>query len=213
MRDMSLLTQLLDILFPPRESELYIRTATEYELLTLYHPRTFMLSRAYVTALLPYQDPRVRACIAEAKFRNNKKAQIMLGHVLAKHFDHLTKLVKPLNYSPALVPVPLGQNRRKERGYNQVEEIWKKARKQSTNPPLFSNLLIRIRETTPQTSLDGSDRRKNLIDAFDLTSTPDPAYLYIVLDDVLTTGATLSAAGRAIAGMGIRPISLLALAH
>ncbi len=213
MRDMSLLTTLLDILFPPRESELHIRTAKEYELLTLYNPRTFMLSRAYVTALLPYHHPLVRACITEAKFRNNKKAQIMLGHVLAKHFDHLTALVTPLNYSPALVPVPLGESRRKERGYNQVEEIGKKAMKQSANPPPCINLLMRTKDTTPQTSLDGSDRRKNLINAFDLTSTPNPAYLYIVLDDVLTTGSTLSAAGRAIAGMGIRPISLLALAH
>lgn len=198
----------LDLIFPPRDAELRVRHASEDELLMFYRPRIHRLSKSFITSLMPYHEPLVQSCVTEAKFRANKKAQRMLGRILAHHVAHIQQLALPLTLNPVFAPVPLGIKRRKERGYNQVEEIARAA-----HVPLVLRTLIRIRETVPQTTLDGKMRRKNVRDAFGVALPLNPAYLYIVVDDVLTTGSTLSAAGRALAAGGARPISLLALAH
>lgn len=195
---MRALRSILDLLFPPRDSEALVNAATSEDFGALARPRAHDMN---IVSLLPYRAPLVRACVREAKFRDSEKACWLLAKVLA---DYLSDE----GVSPIFVPVPLSAERMKERGYNQAERILRKA-----DVSVEAGLLIRTRDTLPQTSLPRNERPENVRDAFSLLREPDPAHTYIVFDDVLTTGSTLRSALTAFRASGAARVSGLALAH
>lgn len=195
---------LLDLLFPPRENEALVREATT-ETLGM-HARARLIDGRIAT-LLPYRTRLVRACVLEAKFRDNTEAQQLLASVLADH------LLESDIESPVLVPVPLSRERRAERGYNQTERVAEKAKDRMDALVVDAGLLCRLRDTLPQTSLGRQERRKNLEDAFGVTRALDPAHTYIVFDDVLTTGSTLKSCMDALRKAGAAKVYGLSLAH
>jgi len=94
-----------------------------------------------------------------------------------------------------VVPVPLHPKRKRERGFNQAEDI---ARIVARHLKVkVGNYLARVRYTLPQTNLDKQDRRKNLTDAFVLRKKIEGKTVLLV-DDVYTTGATLNEASSTI---------------
>ncbi|HYF28835.1 MAG TPA: hypothetical protein VEA36_00520 [Candidatus Paceibacterota bacterium] len=196
---MSVLTRLLDLLFPPRESATLVAGATINDLHRRYAPGTYVVDGARIMYLLPYRDPLVRACVVEAKFHGNTRAQGLLGRML-EDYAGTTDAV--------LVPIPLSARRLRARGYNQVEEI-AKARCAGR---VDTTVLQRTRDTRAQTAAqEREERLRNLTGAF--SATVDPAKRYLVVDDVATTGATLSDAHRALREAGAKYIELLAIAH
>ena len=110
------------------------------------------------------------------------------------------------------MPVPLGRARRKERGFNQVEEIAKGAVAE-LGLAIDATLLERTRETVSQVSLPREKREENMRTAFRAVRRADPAHIYIVIVDVITTGATRQAAVDALKDAGAEHIVPLALAH
>ncbi|MGD0328466.1 MAG: phosphoribosyltransferase family protein [Minisyncoccia bacterium] len=74
-------------------------------------------------------------------------------------------------------------------------------------------MLIRLRETDSQVALPHRKREENMRGAFKATRRADPARTYIILDDILTTGATLQAAIDVLKKSGAEHIVPLALAH
>lgn len=172
----------LDLVFPPRESERLVRDAQTENF--VIQP----IEHGGVTALLAYQDPVVKAAIVEAKFQDNRRAQALLGSLLANYIQEVG-----LSES-VLIPVPLSSARRRERGYNQVERICEVAKEALPSLSIERELLVRILDTKPQTALSGSERRENVRNAFMCTKTPDADRTHVVIDDVCTTGATLEAA-------------------
>lgn len=197
---MTIVRNILDILFPPRAHEVQVRHCTHEALLALMHPTRIGTE---ITGLLPYRNPLVKALIIEAKFHNNTRAQELLGQVLETYLRSLQE--DPM----VLVPVPLSAKRRKERGYNQVEQICM----HTSETTLDTKLVVRIRDTLPQTTLAAQERRQNTLRAFRATRALDSTYTYIVVDDVRTTGATLYAAVEALKEAGATHILLVALAH
>ena len=109
----------------------------------------------------------------------------------------------------ALVPVPLSPSRLRERGFNQSELI---ARALATRwkIPVWTDLLSRERNTETQTRLTPSDRLRNVAGAFDVSSSVSArlrgAHLVLV-DDVVTTGATLNACAEMLVQGGARIVS------
>jgi len=198
---MRLLSTFLDFLFPVRDTEGLVRDATVTTLGTYARPS---IVEETIT-LLPYRSTLVKACIVEAKFRDNTKAQILLGTVLA---DYLAEIPEPLY----VIPIPLSTTRYKERGYNQTERIAREALPRLPGVLLDTTILKRVRDTIPQTSLGGRARRTNLAGAFHASGV-NPAHTYIVVDDVMTTGATLKTAVSALKEAGAVRIIAIALAH
>jgi competence protein ComFC len=100
-----------------------------------------------------------------------------------------------------IVPVPLHATRRRERGFNQASLL---AALLSAQTSISSKpLLERIRYTTTQTALDRSERMENLHNAFRLRKNADVRGLRVLLiDDVLTTGSTLSECARVLKRAG-----------
>lgn len=102
----------------------------------------------------------------------------------------------------ALVPVPLHPTRLRERGYDQALELARPLAR-ALRLPLRAGLLERVRATTPQSALDAATRAGNLRGAFHARAGAAlPAHVALV-DDVMTTGATLHAAARALRRAGV----------
>lgn len=113
-----------------------------------------------------------------------------------------------------LVPVPLHADRRFERGYNQAERIATFLAAQV--PGCRAELLLRKRhETTSQTRLGRQERRQNVAGTFVVAPgmSVDPGVRYVVIDDVLTTGATLHACAVALREAGAGLVDAAALCH
>jgi competence protein ComFC len=110
-----------------------------------------------------------------------------------------------------LVPVPLSPARRRERTFNQAEEIAQELGKIFAKPVVRA--LRRVRETRPQAELKEKNRFPNVAGAFNLAPGETVQNKDIVLvDDVITTTATVRAAAAALAQAGARRIRVLALA-
>lgn len=204
---LNIITLLLDVVFPPRKTELLVRSTN---LLTLNQtPKKIPTNNtAY---LLDYADPVVQALIIENKYHNN-------GHAASILSQYLYSWIKTTNEPLVLVPIPLGKKREFERGYNQVVNILSKlpdSSKYSTD----ASIVCRVRETTPQTSLEKNDRLKNMINSFACVK-PERLRKYsgctfVIIDDVTTTGATLEAARATLAPLlpASTKLICLALAH
>jgi ComF family protein len=202
-----------DFLFPPRVDEAVIRDISTDDILALVQPRLVPATRPSTVALLPFHDERVRATLHEAKYHGSERAFKLLGSVLAEYLRGHDDLE---NTKSRIVPVPLGKERQKERGFNQVEEVSRRALRilgQDGGIELDSSALVRTRETLSQVSLPRHTREENMRGAFGAAHPLDPAYTYIVVDDVLTTGATLQAAIDALEKAGAKHILPIALAH
>ncbi|HEX5774945.1 MAG TPA: phosphoribosyltransferase family protein [Candidatus Paceibacterota bacterium] len=212
---MRLMLRLLDLILPPRPTEALLRSATLESAGAFLTPRVLEAAVAPVTALLPYREPLVRALIVEAKYRDSAHAQALLGAILREYLERWREDADALASGPFIVvPVPLGAKRRKARGYNQVERVCETALASPLRDMrLVPGLLERVRDTTPQTRLPKEARRRNLADAFCVRTPLESTATYIVVDDVVTTGATLSAAAAALASAGAKRVQLLALAH
>jgi ComF family protein len=179
----------LDVLFPPTNEELLLRKETPGAFIRLRRP----VRIAGCVALSEYIEPSVRAAITENKFRHNTHAAKLLAALLS---DYLAAMIGPL----ALTPIPLGSRRRRERGYNQVERILKHVLLPEGRPFEIVHLLYRARETEPQLSLPRARRLKNMQRAFAWSgdATALKGVRVVLVDDVVTTGATMRAARAAL---------------
>jgi ComF family protein len=109
----------------------------------------------------------------------------------------------------ALVPVPLARDRLRERGFNQ-SELLAATLSAHWNVPVWSDVLERARRTVTQTQLTPDQRRHNVRGAFRATSKRmlRGGHL-IVVDDVVTTAATLNACATALLAGGARIVSFV----
>ena len=113
----------------------------------------------------------------------------------------------------ALVPVPLAGRRRRSRGYNQSELL---ARELSRlcGLPVNGALLVRRKATTPQAlAADEAARRANVEGVFAVRPKAEPAGALLLVDDVMTSGATLDACARALVAAGLGPVYALTFAR
>lgn len=121
---------------------------------------------------------------------------------LGKRFG--TELARTLEMRPdclarecTLVPMPVTATRRRERGFNQAE-LLARAISENWNVPVERNLLLRSGKSRSQTKLKPRERWKNVRGAFWVRDRRETISRIVLVDDVVTTGATLSAASTAL---------------
>jgi ComF family protein len=155
-------------------------------------------------AAFEYRDP-LRSIIHRVKYRARKPALLGLASLAAVRISQ-----RHLMQADAMIAVPLGPRRLRQRGYNQAELV---ARSLAAlhGPPVLPGL-ARVRDTRPQAEQNGSARWRNVEGAFawrggSLAGT----HLWLV-DDVVTTGATASAAVVALRSAGAARVDVVALA-
>lgn len=199
-----ILTLIEDVCFPPSNEMRTVRALTELDVAALYTPH----QKGSVTSLTQFAHPSVRALIHEAKYHTSTHAQMLLAHIL---LQYLTEHGAPEN--AFWIPIPLSPSRFRSRGYNQVEKVLR-ALPRDIQPEIRTDILVRTRDTRPQVELPRTERLTNMTGAF-TTLRGEAVYgkHIIILDDVCTTGATLSAAEAALRVHNPQSVTLLALAH
>ena len=127
--------------------------------------------------------------------------------------EAFSKIYQDNRYSLLLAPIPLHPSRLRTRGYNQ-SEVLAKGLAEKLNLPLVS-LLERIKKTVSQVGLERKKRLENISGAFSITSDiliSQYSNIFLV-DDVLTTGATLLEAANVLKRNGIKKVWGIALAR
>lgn len=161
----------------------------------LYKPNYHML-----IAAAPYQPP-VSQWVQGLKFHQ----QIYYARLLAEVFIDVLIARDDWESADCIMPIPLHQQRLRERGFNQATEIATYLQR-ALSIPLDVKSLTRPMTTQAQSALDLQERRKNIRNAFTYDG---PVYSHVILfDDVITTGATIREATRILKKAGIKRVSV-----
>ncbi len=142
-------------------------------------------------------DGGLRELIHLLKYDRVRPAAGVLGRMLAEVIEGFGSEFR----SASVVPVPLHSSKLRQRGFNQAEEITRAALKQLKRPELklVNSVLHRRRATESQTGLSDHQRQQNVHGAFVVTSPEEIADKDVLLvDDVFTTGATVSECARVL---------------
>ncbi len=130
-------------------------------------------------------------------------ADLACGRLLSQlMIEAFTGLPRP----QALIPLPLHRARLRSRGYDQALELARPLSR-AFGIPLIDGILMRQRATAPQSLLDAAARKRNLRGAFVVKKALATSLDHVVLiDDVMTTGATLHAAAKALRRAGVKRV-------
>jgi len=191
-----MLSNLLYVFFPNRclkckeellEQENHLCTFCSAELKPMYYGPIHieLLGNIPCFGLYRYEElSAIQVLIHHLKYQQKKHIGIELGYLLANSI--------PVADRPELlIPVPITSQKRWSRGYNQSEWICK-GFSTCTKVPAQNELFQRIKHTESQTRLSKLARRNNVEGAFALAqSIPEGIHHVGIVDDVITTGATL----------------------
>lgn len=173
----------------------------------------FDLARSYGL----YSSP-LRELILHVKFRRRERWGLRLGELLASTWRSIAPYLE--DTSPVLIPIPLHPSRQGERGFNQAEVLARGLRRAIRKagipnaPGLEARWIRRVRATAPQSGLRHRARLENVRGAFEVCHAKRVRGRSVILvDDVMTTGATASACARALKRAGARKVLVLTLAH
>ena len=140
------------------------------------------------------------------KYRRN----IGLGESVA---IQMTDFVRSLHWPvEMMIPVPLGKNRLKERGYNQVGLVARPLAYQ-IGMRYEPDALWKTRETRSQVGLTISQRKENVNKAYRADSKVVTRKTILIMDDVATTGSTISACTAALLSAGAQEVYVLTIAR
>ncbi len=152
-----------------------------------------------------YAEP-IRPLITRMKFSGNLALAALLGELLRD------ELQPKINDTPAaILPVPLHKKRLQQRGFNQSIELARPLARQ-LDIPLLINAVERRVDTPSQTGLSKRQRHANLRHAFHAREPLDYRHVVIV-DDVITTGQTITALSRCLRKAGVERVDCWSLAR
>ena len=162
----------------------------------------------WARAAYPFAGP-LRETIHRFKYGKERARAAHLGLLLQPLLAALPPTVA--SRSPRVVPVPLAAARRRERGYNQSEELARVLAGASGLP--LDRQLARVRTTRPQVGLARPARHQNVRDAFRWRGAPLRGEPFLLIDDVLTTGATADECAATLKAAGAGWVGLLTVAR
>jgi ComF family protein len=160
-------------------------------------------SLASLRAVCSY-DGVARSAVHVLKYRGGRNVSRLLGELMRQHIAQ-----RPLRVE-LVIPVPLSKRRRRERGYNQAELLAREI-VHAVGASLAFDALDR-RERPAQQGLDAAARLRNLEGAISVGK-PIDGKTVLLVDDVATTGATLSACADALKAAGAEEVRALVFAR
>lgn len=151
-------------------------------------------------------EGEVREILHRGKFQGNRPALRRLATLAAARLQLMTR-----SPADAIAAVPLGARRRRQRGYNQAEVV-AAVFAEAAGLPVVGGL-VRERETPPQASRGEEARQANVAGAFTWRGAELGGAALWLVDDVLTTGATLGAAASVVRNAGARRVEAFVIAR
>ena len=180
----------------------------------------------WIFPLYNYRHPPIKKALWLLKYKGKKRlAKLFAEIIYDKILEELADLSVMENFNnPILIPIPLSPKRYRERGYNQAGLICKELVKiddlrHGVNMKLENNILIKIKNTEHQTRIkDRQNRLKNLSGSFAIKNIEKNINLLkskniILVDDIITTGATLNEARKILKQAGARKVIAFTVAH
>ncbi len=162
-------------------------------------------------AAFHYRRP-IDSLLQRMKFRDGFLENRVLGTLLAQRIAKTyARPGSRIELPQAILPVPLAWRRLVRRGYNQAGILATRLAR-TLDIPVEHKALVRVKHTSAQSSLNRTQRRKNLEHAFHLARAPVHRRVALV-DDVMTTGATLDSAARCLTTAGVEEIHYWVLAR
>ena len=140
----------------------------------------------YATAVYNYiKSEKLSQLIKHFKYNNNKKIGKQFGEIMATYFLSINNL-KTVDI---VTFVPMHKKKKRKRGYNQAEELAISFSEKSNIP--IKKLIFRTENTLTQTEKDVFSRFENMIKQFEVIKLNKKFKHILIIDDVITTGATL----------------------
>lgn len=166
---------------------------------------------ATIVAAVDYAYPWAHM-VRDFKFH----ADMAWAHSFARILRSAPWVDPALDAADWIVPMPLSKGRLRERGFNQSSLLAHALDAPHAPAKVRDDVLVRIRDTAAQSSLPHSQRRANVAQAFAVH--PDQfgaaqGKSVLLVDDVMTTGASLHAAARALAHAGVAEVSAVVFAR
>ena len=153
-----------------------------------------------------YEDTIIKI-VHGLKYKNQKYVVPTMAYYMAECYkQHKAKC-------DLIIPVPIHESRRKQRGYNQSELIANDL-KDKINLPLLCDVLVKNKETKAQVSLNYKERQENLKEAFKVVDKKMiKNKIVLLVDDVFTTGATAAVCTKQLLKAGAKEVIVLCFAH
>jgi|SRR3989338_127276 len=176
-------------------------------------------SAKWIFPLYDYRHPPIKKALWLLKYKGKKRLASIFAEILyGKIMEELSDLFVMQNFHDAiLIPIPLSKKRYRERGYNQAELICKELIKidQNNNFRLEKDVLIKPIDTKHQAHIENrSERLKNIVGSFNLKNSElIKGKNIILIDDITTTGATLTEGKKVLKAAGVRKIIAFTIAH
>ena len=212
-----MLKLVLDLLYPPvcgicgkiDQKELCPKCAIKLKKLEkarLYaYPHTHFEKHFY---LFPYEGI-IREKLIQYKFQNQSYLSTFFAKILQNH----EKMSRLLEKYDIIIPVPMYSKKEKLRGYNQTVLIAREIAKAYRNLIYDGKSLQKIKDTKMQSSLNKTERRKNIKNAYKVVNQQKiKDKKIILLDDIYTTGATANECSKVLKQSGAKEILVVTIA-
>lgn len=163
-----------------------------------------------IMAPCSYSEATVREIIYSLKYKRARKSLKTIDFLIKKYAGKtsLKSFFKEASNDWIIVPIPLHPSRKRERGFNQSEEIAEIVGK-ALGITVEKRILARIKNTKPQVQMENQeDRKNNVAECFFIVEPNKISGKKIILvDDIFTTGATIKEAIRALKKIGAKRIT------
>ena len=207
---------LIDNILPPRGDFAIVKKLDEKTISTLPKAKD-VEEMDWIHPLFHYKDNKVRALIWELKYKENTRTLEHVGKLL---YEEILAKISDIALFDSdaeflLIPIPITSERRIERGFNQSEYISKSILENDLGHVLIyaPQWLLKTKDTPRQSHSESKQERTlNLLGAFHADSRVSGQYI-ILIDDVITTGSTLSEARNTLLSTGARDVFAFTIAH
>lgn len=211
-----ILSYFLDLVAPPRSDYEIVKKLDENSINSLPSaPKVEGLD--WIHPLFHYKNKKVKAIIWELKYKDNILPLEYIGKLI---YEEIIPIMSDILLFDAdakflLIPIPITKDRRAERGYNQSEYVCREIMKNDLPHDLLyaPQWFEKIKETPSQShSETKEERKKNLIDCFKANPQVQDKYIFLI-DDVVTTGSTLSEAKNSLIDSKVKDVYAFTIAH
>lgn len=176
-----------------------------------------VLGEDWIFPIFHYKNKTVKAIIWELKYKENT---LPLEHIGKLIFEEIIALISDIlifdnDAKFIIIPIPITDKRRSERGYNQSELITRSIIENDSEHILLyaPQWLKKTKETPRQSHLESKyDRVMNLLDSFEADERVSGSYV-IIIDDVATTGSTMLEARKELLNKGVKKVFGFSIAH